>query len=104
LEDRSQDRPQVAPRRCQPRHIKADDLLHVEGELAPRHRVLDTLTFSHKWSRRVRVIRRSGARTRADPLAADSGSVSAPVAIPCVTRRSSGLYRIDRLMLLYPWK
>jgi hypothetical protein len=36
------------------------------------------------------------ARTRADPLPVDSGSVSAAVAIPCVTRRSSRLYRIDR--------
>ncbi|KFY92194.1 hypothetical protein V500_04255 [Pseudogymnoascus sp. VKM F-4518 (FW-2643)] len=52
-------------------------------------------------SGRVRVIGRGGAlhspeetllyaRTRADPLAADSGSVSAAVAIPCVTMRSSG--------------
>ena len=40
------------------------------------------------WRRRCCI-----ARTRADPLAADSGNVSAAVAIPCVTRRSSGLCR-----------
>lgn len=38
---------------------------------------------------------------RADPLAADVGSVSAAVEVPCVTRRSLGLQQIDCLMLLY---
>lgn len=45
LEDRSQDRPQVAPRRCQPRHVKADNMLHAECKFALRHRVLYSLAF-----------------------------------------------------------